>query len=766
VRRVDRYILREILYPTLIGLSALTFIVVSRELGRLLELILRQSASANEIWAMVAVILPNVLIYTLPMAVLVGILTGFGRLSSDSETIALRAAGISMNRILAPVLALGIVAWLGSTAITAWIAPETAARLQSLKSEIVLHQAPLVVKPGIFNEEKTIPGITLYLKSVTSNPSQWHNILLDDMRTKDEEAILFAESGTPVLNEVDKTIQLTLRNGNLYKTSYLKSQPFESESFEEKTISIPLSQDPDDFQTPGNAETSTQTLWNRMQNGKASYQERVEFHRRFALPFACIVFVLVGLPLGVSTTRGSKSMGLVLSLILMFLYYIAFFGGTRLASDSNLSPFLGAWIPNLIFLAMGIVLISRADRLHENFILLWVRSVREWLGEKTEGIKETHQRLARWAYSLTHRSKLIRVMDRYVIRTFIFYFLLVLIAFVSLFIIVTVFELVNQIVRNHISLGTVVLYFVYLTPQMLIWVVPLTTLLAILISLGTLTKSNEVLAMKAAGVSLYRLSTPLLFMGLLLSGGLYLIQEFVLPAANQRQDEYRNFIRKGTPQSYQYPDRKWMAGSDNRIYHYNNFDYAKNQFANLSIFKFDPVTFKLREWTFAASANWDGNTWMLQDATVHRLAPSGIDPTNSFHPQMADSEIDPPDYFKDEVRTASQMTYGELRKYVEELRKKQFDVTGLTLDLYRKVSFPLVAFIMALIGIPFSFKTGKKGAFYGIGICIGFGILYWSTFELFNKLGEVNRLSPLIAAWFPNLLFGIGGTWMMLRVKS
>jgi hypothetical protein len=193
---------------------------------------------------------------------------------------------------------------------------------------------------------------------------------------------------------------------------------------------------------------------------------------------------------------------------------------------------------------MGIVLISRADRLNENFILLWIRSVREWLGEKTEGIKKTHQRLTRWAYSLTHRSKLIRVMDRYVIRTFIFYFLLVLIAFVSLFIIVTVFELVNQIVRNHISISTVVLYFIYLTPQMLIWVVPLTTLLAILISLGTLTKSNEVLAIKAAGVSLYRLSTPLLFMGLLLSGGLYLIQEFVLPIANQRQDSIAILLGK------------------------------------------------------------------------------------------------------------------------------------------------------------------------------------------------------------------------------
>jgi len=756
VGRIDRYILREILYPSLIGLSALTFIVITRALGRLLEFIVRQSASSTDIWAMVTASVPNVLTYTLPMAILVGILTGFGRLSSDSETIALRAAGISMNRILAPVLALGIAAWLCGTAITAWIAPATASRLQSVMGEILLRQAPLVVKPGIFNED-AIKGLTVYLKSVSANPTEWHNILLDDMRTKDEEAILFAESGAPSFNEATNSIQVTLKNGNSYKTSYLKNQPFDIEAFESKTISIPLSLDAEDLHIPGNVETSTRTLWRRMQSHEASYQERVEFHRRFALPFASIVFVLVGLPLGVSTTRGSKSMGLVFSFVLMFLYYLAFFGGTRLASDSNFSPFFGAWIPNLIFLAMGILLISRADRLHENFVLLWIRSVQGWLKEKAEGIKKAHRFLNRWTFSLTNRSKLIRVMDRYVIRTFLFYFVLVLLVFVSLFIVVTVFELVNQIVRNHISIGTVVLYFIYLTPQMLIWVVPLTVLLAILISLGTLTKSNEVLAMKAAGVSLYRLSMPLLFMGLLLSGGLYLIQDFVLPSANQRQDEYRNYIKKGIPQTHQHPDRKWMAGSDNRIYHYNNFYYAKNQFANLSIFRFDPVTLKLREWTFASSAKWDGTNWMLNNATVHQLSQSEI---------STSSEMDPPDYFKDDVRTASQMSFGELQKYVEDLRRKQFDVNGLTLDLYRKVSFPLVAFIMALIGIPFSFKTGKKGAFYGIGICIGFGILYWSTFELFNKLGEVNRISPLMAAWFPNLLFAIGGTWLMLRVKS
>ena len=115
---------------------------------------------------------------------------------------------------------------------------------------------------------------------------------------------------------------------------------------------------------------------------------------------------------------------------------------------------------------------------------------------------------------------------------------------------------------------------------------------------------------------------------------------------------------------------------------------------------------------------------------------------------------------------ADQMTYAELKRYVEDLRQSGFDVSALTVDLHRKLAFPLVSFIMAIIGIPFSFKTGKRGPFYGIGLCVAVGIFYWATFELFDKLGGINQLSPMIAAWFPNLIFGVGGMWMMLRVKT
>jgi LPS export ABC transporter permease LptG len=357
------------------------------------------------------------------------------------------------------------------------------------------------------------------------------------------------------------------------------------------------------------------------------------------------------------------------------------------------------------------------------------------------------------------------VLDVYVLRGILFFFSLVLVTFVSLFIVITLFELLPDIIKNSIDGRIVVNYFLFLLPQILYWVVPLTVLLAILINLGTLTKTNETLAVKAGAISLYRMAMPLLVTALILSGSVYFMQDFVLPRANQRQEDYHNLIKGRAPQTYRDPERKWMAGSNDRIYHYTYFNPDQDMFGELSLFEFEPSTFELKRWVFANRAEWTGFQWKLADGWVRRLGPGQSVEYQHFN-ELPFAEIDPPDYFKKEVRMADQMTYSELKRYVDDLKQSGFDVSSLTVDLYRKVSFPLVSFIMAIIGIPFSFKTGKRGAFYGIGLCVAVGIFYWATFELFSKLGGINRLSPLIAAWFPNLIFGVGGVWMMLRVKT
>jgi LPS export ABC transporter permease LptG/LPS export ABC transporter permease LptF len=763
MRTLDRYIFKEIFFPSLIALIALTFVAFIREIGALLEVMVRQSATIHEIWSISLAILPSVLTFTIPMAVLVGILTGFGRMSSDSETIAFRASGVSMKRLLLPVMLIGGLAWAANLAITVWIAPHTAARLRDLKYDIAVKQVSLELRARVFNERLT--NWILYVQDVAPEGLNWRGIMLADLHDPNDPRVTFARSGSLVANNENHTFQVTLRDGNTHFVSPLAPNRYSFSSFQTNTISIPMPEVPAKEENRSLTETSTRTIWEHFLANTATYEERVDFHRRFALPFACLCFALVGLPLGVSTTRGGKSMGLVLSLILMLAYYLAFIGGTRIANNAQFSPFLGAWLPNLGFAALAIFLFIQSDHAYENRVLGQLASIINWISDKAGAVRPTRKRLSRWAYSLTHHPKFFRVLDIYVLRGFWFFFSLVLLVFVSLFIIVTLFELLPDIVKNNVDTTIVINYFVFLLPQILYYVMPLTVLLAILINLGTLTKTNEILAVKAGAISLYRMAMPLLIMALLLSAGIYFLQDFMLPYANQRQDEYRNVIKGRAAQTYRDPQRKWMVGSNDQIYHYTYFDPNANLIGGMSIFIFQPKTFELSEWIFASRAVWTGRAWMFEDGWIRKLAPDGSVDYTEFN-QLEFPDVDNPDYFKKEVRTAAQMTYGELHRYVDELRQSGFDVNNLMVDLYRKLSFPLVSFIMAIIGIPFSFTTGRKGAFYGIGLCVVVGIFYWSTFELFDKLGGINRLSPLIAAWFPNLIFGFSGIWMMLRVKT
>jgi len=766
MRILDRYIFREILFPSIIALVALTFVAFlafSRELGWLLELIVRQSATVRDVWAISAAYIPNVLTFTIPMAVLVGILTGFGRMSSDSEAIAFRATGVSMVRLLVPVMVLGSFAFVSNILMTVYIAPHMASSLRDVRHEFLAKQVSLEVKSRVFNE--SLSSFVLYVQDVAREGLNWRGILLADMSRPDQLRVYFARSGTVTKDDERRTFALTLAEGSTHEISPHSPKRYDHNTFDATTISVPMPEAAPKQDRIVISEIPTGILWNAIREGTATYEEHVEFHRRFALPFACLVFTLTGLALGVSTTRGSRSMGLILSLILMLVYYLAFVGGTRIAGNAQFSPLLGAWLPNLTFAILGIALIAHSNHERDNPFLNRLASIMHWFSDKRAEVRTSRKRFRQWTYSLTHHPKFFRLLDVYVLRGFWFFFVLVLIVFVALFILVTLFELLPDIVKNRIDSSIVVTYFVYLLPQILYYVIPLTVLLAILIDLGTLTKTNEILAVKAGAVSLYRMAMPLLIMGLLLSAGIYFLQDFMLPYANQRQDEYHDIIKGRAPQTYRDPQRKWMAGSDERIYHYNYFDPDQDIFGGISIFTFKPHSLELSDWTFATRATWQGSRWRLEDGWRRHISDSGVTDYRPFN-TLDVHELDHPDYFKKEVRTAAQMTYPELKRYVMNLKQSGFDVSALMVDLYRKLSFPLVSFIMVIIGIPFSFTTGRRGAFYGIGLCLAVGIFYWSTFELFDKLGGINRLSPFVAAWFPNLIFGFGGVWLMLRVKT
>ncbi len=365
-------------------------------------------------------------------------------------------------------------------------------------------------------------------------------------------------------------------------------------------------------------------LLNRV-HGPDSQRFLVELHNRFAVPAACIVLMLVGVPLGAASRRGGRSSGWVFTILLVFVYYFLSSTGIALGRQGKLPVFLAVWSANILFAAAGSLLLwqmATGGRLlaaisgfSAHFSHFTLKSQPKTNGSGNGSafgglLDRFHPRAT--AARVSSRHAFPRILDEYVVREFVNMFLLVLTAFVLLMIVFTFFDLVGDIIRNHVSLVTVGAYLVNLTPSMLYQIAPLAVLIAALVVFGVLNRNSEIVAMKATGISLYRLVIPIVSIALILAICLFLFDQYYLPQANRKQEALRNVIKGRPPQTYLHPEQKWIFGQPKpgepaRIFYYQFFDPGRMEFANLSVFEFNPSSFALTRRIFAGRAVWDGN---------------------------------------------------------------------------------------------------------------------------------------------------------------
>jgi len=359
------------------------------------------------------------------------------------------------------------------------------------------------------------------------------------------------------------------------------------------------------------------------------------------------------------------------------------------------------------------------------------------------------------------------LMDIYLLRRFSFYFLLLMAAFVFLFEAFTFFELLDDIARHRIAFVIVINYFRFLTPYLLYNLAPLGALVAVLVTLGTMSKNNEIVAIKASGVSLYRLAVPLLLAGVLLAGALIILDDVYLPYANQRQDALRNQIKGRPPQTYQRPQR-WIFGESAKIYNYDVFEPTQNLFGGLSVLELDPATFQIKRRVFAQRAQWSGSqkTWILEGGWVRDFSGGTITNYEQFRVRDLAELTEPPSYFNREFLQAFQMSWRDLRNYISGLQQAGYDVSALTVQWHRKLAFPLIAPVSMLLAIPFAFLVGTRGAVGGVAIGVTVGIIYWSLAELLQAMGGIGQLPPFLAGWSPDIIFFFLGLYFFLKMPT
>jgi LPS export ABC transporter permease LptF/LPS export ABC transporter permease LptG len=798
MRLLDRYIGREVASHAFLGLAVFTFVFFVPQLVRLMELVVRHSGGIGMVILLFLCTLPPVLVFTIPMAVLVGVLIGLGRLSSDSEIVALHASGISLRRLLVPIGLVALASALAALVITFWVSPASLRTLRRLEVKILASQASFAVQPRVFDER--FPHFVLYVQDASAAATQWSGVFLASTGGANGVAVTVAKDAQVISEDQGNRVELHLGPGSTHQYDPHFPERYNVTTFGENDLAVDISGSVASARNSGQSVSEEPVSALLANHGPGWRDARVEFNNRIAFPMACIVFALLGVPIGVRPRRGGRAAGLILTLVLIGGYYFLWIAGDHWARQGKVSPWAGIWAANIVAVTIGIYLFGRIETVRKpNALLAWVEALRLRRQRKEAGgscsaapvtngavpaapFTAVNGALANGAASVDaaavrplrsartpSAASFPMMLDIYILSQFAYYFGVLLAGFLLIFDAFTLFDLLGDISKNHASAIVVFNYFLYLIPLMLYQLAPLVTLVACLVTLAVLAKNNEVIALKASGISLYRLILPLALAGLLLAGGMFLLDNTYLPFANQRQDALRNQIKGRPAQTYFQPARQWIFGENDKIYNYELFDPDRALFGGLNIFELNPATFGITRRVYASRAVWEPSesTWVLTGGWIREFDSAGrVTRYFPFKAYSLPELTEPPSYFRREVRQYYQMNWRQLGQYIASLRQAGFDTARLAVQWQKKFAFPLIAAIIVLLSAPFAFLVGTRGAIGGVALAVGIGIVYWATAALFEAMGSIGQLPPLLAAWSPDAIFGFLAIYFFLRMPT
>jgi LPS export ABC transporter permease LptG len=835
LRLIDRYLIREIVPYLLLSLLLLTAIIFFHEASRFSELLVVASRNGLPMQALarvLAALIPGILVFTLPISLLMGVLVGMGRMSGDSEIVALVASGLPRTRMLRPVILVALVVMATMLYLTFSWMPRSIRQLTDLKSNqsLVFQGLNTEIKPRVF--EESIPQKVLYIEDIDRARNQWRNVFLVSLgQDPSEMMIVTANSGALRQGERSEMPELHLEKGMQHvttKSTAAEPEPedkpngqgkethpapashvaqtattdndardkkkknapekYTTNSFAQLTLGIETPNDSkDDTPLDQEANAVEEMGWNQLINFTPApadeRQWRAEIHKRLSLPTACLVFALLGVAFGISNVRTGRSFGLFLGLAFTIGYYLLALSGQHAAAAGKLPVWLGIWQANLVMGALGLVVLALQRQPGADPVAL-LRSLRYLLPARVNqnddeadspaaqviGDSPARQlQVTANGLRRLRRFSLIQLLDRLVLSDLTRFFIFILAGVSALFLIITLFQLLDSITRNHTDWSVVINYLVFLLPMIVNYVTPMAALVAVMVTFGLLQKTSQVVALTASGQSIYRLALPALLASLLLSAFVFFNQDYVLPFTNSRQNNLRYLIRKGQepPQTFYQATNQWLFGVDSRIFNYAYFDVGSNTFARLNVIDLTREPFGISRRFYARRARWDAaaSEWVLENGWERRF--NGDRPVyyNAFKEQRVQL-VERPDYFKKDLRGSNSMTVAELRHKIADLQQSGFDVLDLRIALQAKIAFPLACLVMVIVALPFSFSVGKRGALYGVAIGIAIGLVYWGMLSLFEQMGRYEMLPPMLAAWGPNLLFGAGGLYLFLTSRT
>lgn len=363
-KTINRYIAKEITVPFFLGLSIFTFVLLMDKIVSLVELVVSKGVKLSEMVSIIAYILPSFFSITIPMAFLLAVLLAFGRLSSDEELTAAKSSGLSLLQMMPPVITLSVITFIITLLLMVYVLPWGNYSFRLKMYDIVKRKADTGIVPGRLVD--SFEDMVLYARGKDQASGRYEGILISEDRMGKKSRTITAREGEIFSRPDNLSVTLRLYDGAIHNEG---GKQLQYKVIDFATYDITLSMNFEGGEpgiiSKGDRELSLSDISKRVKSMKEKGQPYnyllVEFHKKFSIPFACIVFSLIGVPLGIQGKRSGKGHGFTISLLLITVYYIFLLGGEAIGDNGTIPPFIAMWAPNILFLVIGLYLLFNAN---------------------------------------------------------------------------------------------------------------------------------------------------------------------------------------------------------------------------------------------------------------------------------------------------------------------------------------------------------------------------------------------------------------------
>jgi LPS export ABC transporter permease LptG len=743
----------------LLALLMLTAILLAQQSSRLAEVLVYTDLPVSLVGGIGAALLPGVLVFSIPLATLAGIIIGFSRMGSDSELVAMRAAGVGSWTMIWPALVVGLVFSAGTTYLHLKEAPRAARDLERIALQGALAKLDSPVEPRTFS---TLPRFVIYVRDGDNTLGVWGRVFIFAQQADGKNEIFTARSGRIDSSGEQSELVLTDVLATKFPDADQTEKSYVVERSDQLRVSINTGR-ADIVRRLNERDTNADAMdWEelraRVATGTAAQQKEAIriLNRRTALAAAPLVFSLVAVALGLRVRRGGRSIGVLLTLLVVIVYYLISLLGESLARVGTVSPYVGPWLATALILIFSLLLLL-LNRRTLSLSASWLKRG----GGKPENAGEPRGR--RFLFGVA-TLRFPNLMDATLFRSLILSFVVCFVALAAIFNIFTLFELWRFIAVTQAGAGLVARYLLFLTPLIAVELFPATMLISVLITYALLAKRHESIAWWASGQSVYRLMLPGIVFALTVSCGSWLIQEHVMPGSNLRQDALRARIRGGQARAITRTGRQWLASTETRRFY--SYEFAEDgTLLEPTVYELDADAVHLAQVVSGKGGYWsDLNHLTLTKTETVTL--NGMEVVNRSAPETVFAGVESPAVFKPTIDKPSQLSSQDLQTYLRAAKQRGQDVSTLAVALQRKYAGPFGIIIMAIIGMPLAVSFGRKGTIIALCAAVVVSVAYWAVGGGFQQLGNHGLLRPSVAGWSPLVIFAAAGTYFLSRVRT